>query len=74
MAAILDFNGRGRLGRETNFYRGRRSTVKNEERGGGRGVTITSAEVISPLPAPPPTPYTLTANQNMAGRTNDRKL
>ena len=37
------------------------STVKNKERGGGRGVKITY--VISPLPRPLPPPSTLTANQ-----------
>ena len=38
-----------------------RSTVKNKERGGGRGVKITY--VFSPLPRPLSPPSTLTANQ-----------
>ena len=41
MAAIIDFDGSGRLGREINLYQGGRSTVKIKERGGGGGVKIT---------------------------------
>ena len=41
-AAIFDFDGSGRLGGGKFIPRGR-STVKNKERGGGRGVKITPA-------------------------------
>ena len=58
MAAIFDFNGSGRLGRVKFILRGR-STVKNKERGGGRGVEITStsrspyAKSLTPLKKEP---------------------
>ena len=42
MVAIFDFNGSGRLGRGKFIPRGR-STVKNKEMGGVRGVKITPA-------------------------------
>ena len=46
---------------EKKFIPRGRSTVKNKERGGGRGVKITY--VFPPLPRPLPPPSTLTANQ-----------
>ena len=51
---------------EEKFIPRGRSTVKNKERGGGRGVKITY--VFSPLPRPLPPP------SKTAGRTNDREL
>lgn len=38
MAATFDFHGSGRLRRERNLHQG--TTVKNEEKGRGRGVNI----------------------------------
>ena len=55
MAAILDFNGSGRLGRERNFYQegGRRSNMR-------RGVGLGGEDY------PLPRPSTLTPNQSLA--------
>ena len=70
MAAIFDFNGSGRLGKGINLYQGggRRSKIR---RGVGVGEDY---GFFSPLPRPLPPPFTLTANQNLAGRANDREL
>ena len=43
MAAVFDFNGSGRFGRERNLYQGGWSTVQNKESGGGGGVKMTPA-------------------------------
>ena len=58
MAAIFDFNGSERLGREKNLFQGGGRRAKIKERGRGRGAQITFS-----LP-PPPTPTVhSTANQ-----------
>ena len=58
MAAIFDFNGSERLGREKNLFQGGGPRSKIKERGRGRGAQITFS-----LP-PPPTPTVhSTANQ-----------
>ena len=46
MAAVFDFNGSGRFGRERNLYQGGWSTVQNKESGGGGGVKITPARSL----------------------------
>ena len=56
---------------EEKFIPRGRSTVKNKERGGGRGVKIT--HLFSPPPPPTPTVHS-NCKSKMAGRTNDREL
>ena len=55
---------------EEKFIPRGRSTVKNEERGGGRGV---KRRLFSPPPPPTSTVHS-DCKSKMAGRTNDREL
>ena len=68
MAALFDFNGSGRLGRERNLRQGvgeRRLKIR-------RSVRVVVK--ISPSPPPPPTATVSISKSNMAGLMNDCEL
>ena len=62
MAYIFEFNGSGRLERETKLIPRGQLMVKNEERSGGGEVNVTAPTVHS------------NSKSNMAFRINDREL